>query len=350
MSTAKTSPGHTAIVGAAARLAAGDLVALPTETVYGLGADATNPEAVKKIFAAKGRPADHPLIVHLAKDASIAPWTEQAPAVANRLISRFWPGPLTLILKKSARIPTIVTGGQDTVGLRCPAHPVAQALLHEFAMVGSGLIAAPSANRFGHVSPTTAQHVRDEFGAGILTLDGGPCQVGIESTILDLSRGQPVLLRPGAISREQLAEVLDEMPQSRDDPASSTDAPRVSGSLAAHYAPMTPLRLVASANLNAEMEALLAAGQRVSVLAFATKPRLRPSPAGVGVRNARPLVWITAAEDAAGYAQNLYANLRTLDAAATSVILVEAPPLLPLWEAVNDRLGRAATGSGHRAS
>ncbi len=350
MPAVKKTPSPAAIVSAAARLAAGELVALPTETVYGLGADATSPDAVKKIFAAKGRPADHPLIVHLAKDASIGPWTDQPPATANRLISRFWPGPLTLILKKSARIPMLVTGGQDTVGLRCPAHPVAQALLHEFAKVGSGLIAAPSANRFGHVSPTTAQHVRDEFGAKLLILDGGPCKVGIESTILDLSRARPVLLRPGAISREDLAEVLGEMPQSRDDPTIDADAPRVSGSLAAHYAPMTPLRLVASAALNAEMEALLAAGQRVAVLAFATKPRLKPSPAGVGVRNARPLVWITAADDAAGYAQNLYANLRTLDAAATSVILVETPPIAAPWEAVNDRLGRAATGSGHRPS
>ncbi len=345
-----TTPGKDAIQRAAQALAAGELVALPTETVYGLGADAGNADAVRKIFATKGRPADHPLIVHVAKGADLSAWAQTISPELKALTKAFWPGPLTLIVKKTARIPEVVTGGQDTVGLRCPAHPVAQELLAAFAKLGSGIIAAPSANRFGHVSPTTAQHVRDEFGADLTVLDGGPCAVGIESTILDLSRAEPVLLRPGAISRQALAEVLGRAPLTQDEAVGSSTgaAPRVSGSLAAHYAPMTPLRLVTGLDLETEVEKLLADGKRVAVLAFAAKPRLRPSPVGVGIRNARPLVWITAEAGAAEYARDLYAHLRTLDAAATATILVEAPPLSAPWEAVNDRLGRAATGSGRR--
>ncbi|MBL8522360.1 MAG: threonylcarbamoyl-AMP synthase [Betaproteobacteria bacterium] len=337
-------------------LVRGELVALPTETVYGLGADAANPDAVAKIFAAKGRPADHPLIVHIAKHADLDQWTVDIPPATRKLTEAFWPGPLTLILKKSSKVPAAVTGGQATVGIRCPAHPMAQKLLQEFAKAGSGIIAAPSANKFGHVSPTTAQHVRDEFGEGLLVLDGGACEVGIESTILDLSRmktlKRPVVLRPGAITPEMIRDVLGEMPLQPDDvPATRTSAakqPRVSGSLAAHYAPMTPLKLVDVVALQKEMDARLAEGHRVAVLAFSTKAKVKPSPVGVGVRNARRLVWISADADAAGYAQSLYANLRTLDAAQTQIILVEAPPGLPEWAAVNDRLGRAAVGSGAR--
>ncbi len=359
---------------AAAALQRGELVALPTETVYGLGADASNEAAIAKIFAAKGRPSDHPLIVHLASGVSLEAWADEVSAAAHKLAAQFWPGPLTLILKKSARVSSAVTGGQETVGLRCPAHPIAQALLAAFAKLGSGAVAAPSANRFGHVSPTTAQHVRDEFGAAvgrsIMLLEGGACGVGIESTILDLSRSHlgypPVLLRPGAISREQIRDVLGEMPLTREDdeirramqhsaPALGLTkaAPRVSGSLAAHYAPSTPLRLVAAPQLLAEVDQLLDQGKRVAVLAFSAKPKVAPSPVGVGVRNARPLLWIAAEPDAVGYAQGLYANLRTLDAAATAVILVETPPSAAPWDAVNDRLGRAAVGAGkqkHRAS
>jgi L-threonylcarbamoyladenylate synthase len=351
---------------AAAALQRGELVALPTETVYGLGADATNEAAIAKIFKAKGRPSNHPLIVHLASGVALESWGENVPLAATQLAAQFWPGPLTLILKKSARIPDAVTGGQESVGLRCPAHPIAQALLIAFAKLGSGAIAAPSANKFGHVSPTTAQHVRDEFGVeigrSISLLDGGACDVGIESTILDLSRSHlghpPVLLRPGAISREQIRDVIGEMPLTREEdeanhagtikkPAKA--APRVSGSLAAHYAPATPLRLVAGPLLQAEVDQLLNDGQRAAVLAFSAKPKTKPSPVGVGVRNARRLLWITAGTDAVGYAQSLYANLRTLDAAATAMILVESPPTTAPWEAVNDRLGRAAVGSGKHA-
>ena len=338
----------------------GELVALPTETVYGLGADAANEQAVARIFEVKGRPADHPLIVHVARNTPLEKWAIDIPPVAKKLTDAFWPGPLTLILKKSVRIPRSVTGGQDTVGLRCPAHPLAQKLLTAFAKAGSGIIAAPSANRFGHVSPTTAQHVRDEFGDALLVLDGGACTVGIESTILDLSRmktlKRPVILRPGAITPEMIRAVIGEMPLQPDDVSAPKafpgrqDAPRVSGSFAAHYAPMTPLTLLDGAALQAEMDAHLTMGKRIAVLAFSAKPRVKPSPVGVGVRNARPLVWISAEAEPASYAQGLYANLRTLDAAQTSVILVEAPPDTPAWEAVNDRLSRAATGSGKRSS
>ncbi len=326
----------------------GELVALPTETVYGLGADALNDAAVARIFAAKGRPSDHPLIVHVASSAALRKFTVTVPSAAIKLTEHFWPGPLTLILRKSKRVPLSVTGGQDTVGIRCPSHPIAQALLIAFAKIGSGAVAAPSANRFGHVSPTTAQHVRDEFGnqigRSITLLDGGACGVGIESTILDLSRATPVLLRPGAITREQIAAVIGALPRTREDDAAHT--PRVSGALAAHYAPMTPLKLVPTGALVTEVDRVLNAGQRVAVLALSSKPKLKPSPIGVGVRNARPMMWVNAGTDAVGYAQSLYANLRTLDAAATAVILVETPPATVPWEAVLDRLSRAAVGSG----
>jgi L-threonylcarbamoyladenylate synthase len=340
-----------AIRDAAQHLAAGQLVAFPTETVYGLGADAANPQAVAKIFAAKGRPADHPLIVHVAKDADLAEWTMRAPELTNKLTAAFWPGPLTLILKKSRAVPGAVTGGQDTVGLRCPSHPISQLLLSEFAKVGSGIIAAPSANRFGHVSPTTAQHVRDEFGETIFVIDGGACAVGIESTIVDLSRiktlKRPVVLRPGAITAEMIRDVIGEMPLAADDvPSDTTAMPRVSGSLAAHYAPMTPLKLVDGAALPGEVDRALGNGSRVAVLAFSAQPNARPSPVGVGIRNARPLVWIATDADPNAYAQGLYANLRTLDAAQTAMILVERPPTTPAWAAVNDRLSRAAVGAG----
>ncbi len=299
---------------AARRLAEGELVAFPTETVYGLGGDATNPDAVGKIFALKGRPPDHPLIVHLADASRIDHWAAEVPAQAMRLIEAFWPGPLTLILKKAARVAAIVTGGQATVGLRSPSHPVARELLLAFAAVGSGAIAAPSANRFGHVSPTTAQHVRDEFGPDLTVLDGGACEVGIESTIVDLSRGRPVLLRPGAITREQLAALVGSV-HDRDG-----QAPRASGTLAAHYAPLTPLEVLEGSMLAARLRAAALRGQKVVVLE---------------VHGA----------SAPAYAHDLYAKLRALDASGAELILVEAPPASGDWEAVNDRLARAAAGA-----
>lgn len=310
-----------AIRAAARLLEAGRLVGMPTETVYGLAADAGNPEAVAAIFAAKGRPSNHPVIVHVARDADLSRWVAEVPLEARQLIEAFWPGPLTLILKRAPQVPAAVTGGQDSVGLRCPSHPVAQALLQAFRQ-GQGGLAAPSANRFGRVSPTTAQHVIDEFGppgAGPLAavLDGGQSEVGIESTIVDLTRLDtlgPVLLRPGRISAAQVEAALG-LPLALPDQA----APRVSGSLDAHYAPATPLALVASPDVERLGAALQAKGKRV--------------------------VTLRCAGDAHAYAHALYANLRALDREGADLILVEQPPQDAAWQGVNDRLRRAAFDS-----
>jgi len=317
-----------AIESAARRLAAGECIAFPTETVYGLGADAANPAAVARIFVLKGRPSDHPLIVHVPEATALEAWAAEVPAGALALADSFWPGPLTMILRRGPRVPKAVTGGQDTVGLRCPSHPVARELLAAFAKRGSGGIAAPSANKFGHVSPTTAQHVRDEFGPDLPVLEGGACEVGIESTIIDLSRGTPVLLRPGSISREQIARVLGIAPGERD-----AQSPRASGTLAAHYAPRTPLALVEEAELESRVRIAVAAGRRVAVLARG------PARASAASQ------WLEAAESPGAYAHDLYAFLRAMDAEAVDLILVEAPPRDAAWEAVNDRLGRAAAGA-----
>jgi L-threonylcarbamoyladenylate synthase len=316
----------TALGNAVQLLLRGEVVGFPTETVYGLGADATNATAVARIFALKERPADHPLIVHIADSAAMQDWAADVPPAARAIANRFWPGPLTIILRKSSRVPASVTGGQETVGLRCPSHPMAQQLLHEFARVGSGAIAAPSANKFGHVSPTTAEHVREEFGSGLFILDGGACEVGLESTIVDLSRGSPVLLRPGAVTRDDIATALGEVPRDRD-----AGAPRASGTLAAHYAPRTALVIADSASLDAE----LGSHSNIAVLA------LREAPARANVTS-----WIAASAEAARYGHDLYANLRRLDASGAKRIVVEAPPRTAEWEAVNDRLTRAAAGAG----
>ncbi len=325
-------------------LQAGELVALPTETVYGLGADAANPEAVARIFAAKGRPADHPLIVHLADAASLAHWGEDIPQPAWALATAFWPGPLTLILKKQPWVPLAVTGGQETVGLRVPAHPLTLELLAAFAAArapGAAGIAAPSANRFGRVSPTTAAHVREELGNVVsLVLDGGPCTVGIESTIVDFSRGAPEILRPGAISPEDIARVTGVLPRVRGRTVEeagerATLVPRVSGSLTAHYAPLTPLRQVKSGELAGEVRRLVQTGQRVAVLAH-----------GACAPGDNGFHWQAVASEPAAYARALYANLRMLDALGAEIILVEEVPSGPAWQAIADRLNRAAAGSG----
>ena len=317
---------------AVALLCQGELVALPTETVYGLGADALNPDAVAKIFAAKGRPSDHPLIVHLADASQIMTWAREVPKDAIALARAFWPGPLTLILKRDESVPDLVTGGQDTVGLRVPNHPVALELLRAF---GSG-VAAPSANRFGRISPTTAAHVRQELGERVaLILDGGACAVGLESTIVDLSRGVPVILRPGAIGADDIARVLGRRPRLRSEVEAGNAAeqgatPRVSGALAAHYAPRTPLELVATDALAAQ------ARPGDAVLARCAAP----------ASLAEGVAWAQAPADPAGYGHDLYAQLRRLDESGAARILVEAPPASPDWAAVADRLGRAAVGSG----
>lgn len=307
---------------AVALLRAGELVAFPTETVYGLGADASNPEAVHKIFAAKHRPTNHPLIVHLADAAQLPDWACEIPDEARVLAKAFWPGPMTLILKKQPHVPDAATGGQDTIGLRVPDHPVALEMLRAFG----GGVAGPSANRFGHVSPTTAQHVRDEFGDAVsLVLDGGPSQVGIESTIIDLSRDEIVILRPGMIGARAIGAVLGKMPRGR---VANEHAPRVSGSLSAHYAPHTRMRFASRAEIEA-------AAKDCAVLSHATE-----YPQG------RYAMCIEAPFDPAGYARELYANLRALDVSGAREILVEALPADQDWDAIYDRLGRAVTGSG----
>ncbi len=311
---------------AVAILKRGGLVAFPTETVYGLGADANSPDALRKLYAAKGRPADHPVIVHLADVLQLPQWVSEITPAAQKLARKFWPGPLTLILRRADRVSDAVTGGQNTVGLRVPSHPLAHALLAKF---GDG-IAAPSANRFGRVSATTALHVKQEFGDSIeLVLDGGQSEVGIESTIVDVTGEQPVLLRPGHISAYEIEETV-----SLALAAPRADTPRAPGTLAAHYAPRTPLLLIEGSLLRERVMDLSGQAKRVAVLALNASRLQRTG-----------VTWISAPRDAAAYAHDFYANLRSLDAAECAVILVEQPPQAPAWAAVNDRLARAAAGS-----
>jgi L-threonylcarbamoyladenylate synthase len=303
-------------------LRAGGIVAFPTETVYGLGADADSEAAVRKIFAAKGRPADHPIIVHLHRAQQIADWAIDIPPAAWKLADAFWPGPLTLILQRSGRAKDVITGGLDTVGLRVPRHPVAQELL---ARLG-GAIAAPSANRFGRVSPTTSQHVRQEFGDELeLILDGGDCQVGLESTIVDLTNDAPEILRPGYVTAEQIEQTLG-MPLGT--PADSST--RCAGRLASHYAPQARVEIVAAHELGSRFAALTASGLRVAVIGIA------PSN---GIPEAHR---IAVPPDIEAYAQQLYSLLRAIDDAGFEVALVTLPPETGLGTAVADRLRRAA--------
>jgi len=300
----------------------GGLVAFPTETVYGLGADASNPAAVRKIFAAKARPADHPLIVHVADSSELKHWAAQVPRSAWLLAEKFWPGPLTLVLKRAARVSDVITAGQDSVALRVPSHPVARQLLQAFG----GAIAAPSANRFGRLSPTTAQHVRDELGNAVdLVLDGGPCDVGIESTIVDLTAEAPAVLRPGRISAQQIAEALL-APLGE----SAVERPRVPGSLESHYAPGLPLKIVQPDEIENYLRAR--PGTPVAVLSRRGRPR-----------DSKATLWQVAPEMADDYARLLYATLRLLEVCGCRLIVVEALPALPEWNAIRDRLSRAAT-------
>ena len=292
-------------------------MAFPTETVYGLGADASSASAMAKLYAVKRRPADHPVIVHFASADAAFGWAREVPESAPKLAKAFWPGPLTLVLKRSQKAQDFVTGGQDTVGLRLPSHPLARELLQLF---GRG-VAAPSANRFGRVSPTTAAHVRADLGADVdLVLEGGPTEVGIESTIVDLSGAGPVLLRPGRISRQELEQVVGSAVLEK-----SAGSPRHSGGLERHYAPRTPARLVPAYDLDNEIARLK---EKVAVLAFS-----RP--------DERVDYWLRMPRDPRAYAQKLYAALRQLDTAGCAEILIEAPPEAPGWAAVGDRLKRA---------
>ena len=311
------------VADAVAALRRGEAIGLPTETVYGLAADASDPAAVRRIFALKGRPADHPLIVHVADAAAIDDWARDVPPAARALAAAFWPGPLTMIVRRGARVADDVTGGQDTVGLRCPAHPLALQVLRAF---GGGL-AAPSANRFGHVSPTTAAHVRAEFGDALpIVLDGGDCAVGIESTIVEFGAAGPRILRPGQLSRADIETVIGPVAV-----GPGGGSARASGTLEAHYAPRTPMLLLGREALDAERIQQEALGQRVQVLAIGALPA-----------HARGLALPARAAD---YAHGLYAALRALDAGDGHLLLVERPPQAAEWEAINDRLRRAAVGA-----
>jgi L-threonylcarbamoyladenylate synthase len=317
----------TYIEKAVALLKRGELVAFPTETVYGLGADATKTDAVAKIFAAKGRPADHPLIVHLPGDDHLDRWARDIPDTAYELAEAFWPGPLTLILKRLPHVIDAITGAQDTVGLRVPGHPVALELLRAF----DGGVAAPSANRFGRISPTTAQHVRDDLGDAVaMVLDGGACPVGIESTILDLSSKEPTILRPGMIAAVDIGRVLGCMPS-----AGRANAPRVSGSLESHYAPRTPLSLLPPDAIIFAVREALAKNERLAVLA----------PMACPITDER-IVWQAAPSEPGLFARELYSNLRALDVLGCTRIVVQKPPASEAWRAIADRLQRAAAGSG----
>jgi L-threonylcarbamoyladenylate synthase len=323
------------IEAAAGRLADGSLVGMPTETVYGLAADAGNASAVQRIFEAKGRPSDHPLIVHIAaaEDAdwrtAVAPFASEVPTFAVALMKAFWPGPLTLILARRAEVAAVAAGGQDSVGLRCPSHPAAQALLQAASARGVMGVAAPSANRFGRVSPTTAAHVAEELAAlsdqALLILDGGACPVGIESTIVDCSRGAPVLLRPGMLTPEQIESACGVPLRERDE-----QAPRASGTLASHYAPRAAVRLMPAPQLQAALDLLGKDAKNIAVYA------------GQGVRVAKGLPQRRMPASAASCAQELFAVLRELDATGVRLIWVETPPEGREWDGVRDRLERAA--------
>jgi L-threonylcarbamoyladenylate synthase len=305
-------------------LRAGDLVAFPTETVYGLGANAADPEAVRKIFVLKGRPADHPVIVHLDSAKFLHRWVADMPAVAEKLAAKFWPGPLTLILPKAAAVDGIVTGGQDSIGIRVPSHPIAQQLLTAFG----GGIAAPSANRYGRLSPTKAEHVREEFGDAVaVLLDGGESQIGLESTIVSCLGGRVQLLRPGHITRSQI-EALNGPGDGG--VGGNGAAPRAPGDRALHYAPATPLEIVADEELEARAAELAGRSHRVAVLA------MRPP-----LQSRRHLTWINAGGEPDAYAHHLYSHLRALDRAGCVRIFVQAPPTGERWAAVLDRLQRA---------
>ena len=324
------------IAQAAQALRDGQLVGLPTETVYGLAANATDDAAVAKIFVAKGRPADHPLIVHVASVAQVPLFAAQVPEFAQRLMAAFWPGPLTLILPRKSCVAAASAGGQDSIGLRCPSHPVAQALLHACATLGVKGVSAPSANRFGRVSPTTAAHVQSELGADLLILDGGDCEVGIESTIIDCTRGEPVLLRPGHITRAQIEAACGRAVLHKDAPNAvlGQTAPRASGTLESHYAPRAKVRLMSAQDIQAKLQAL---GPHANNLGLWSAER-PAADEGLG----SGVLWRQQAPTADQTAHDLFSVLRELDARGVTQIWVQLPPDTPEWEGVRDRLQRAA--------
>ena len=343
-----------AIEQAAQRLAEGGLVALPTETVYGLGARADRDDAVARIFAAKGRPADHPLIVHVPNQAAALYFVTTFPPVAQRLVEAFWPGPLTVIVPRHPDMARAAAGGHDTIGLRCPDHPVARQLLEACAQKDILGIAAPSANRFGRISPTRASHVIEEFkdqGEGldeVWVLDGGACDVGIESTIVDCSRDQPVLLRPGRLTLAELEAAAGEPLLWSKPEAPDPDAPRASGTLLSHYAPRAKLVLMSDDQLDRSLDVIepeiTAALLRERHPSAHTAPRVAVYSRSLWARRAphKGVLHRSMPGDAATAAHDLFADLREIDAAGVEQIWVEAPPEDAAWDGVRDRLTRAA--------
>ncbi len=329
---------------AARALAAGELVGFPTETVYGLGADAGVDAAVAKIFAAKGRPREHPLIVHVAdpdpNGAGVAHFAASVPDFAQRLMRAFWPGPLTLILPRRPGVGAAAAGGQDSIGLRCPSHPLALALLRAASALGVHGVAGPSANRFGRVSPTTAAHVQHEFGDALVILDGGACAVGIESTIVDCSRGAPVLLRPGMLTPNQIeaacgCKLFAKEELSGADLALGAPAPRASGTLVAHYAPNAKVRLMDAGAIQTALDLLGAELDGSSArIAVYSRAIVRSRSKRV-LRRRMP-------DDAGATAQQLFAVLREFDEEGATLIWVETPPAALEWDGVRDRLQRAS--------
>jgi L-threonylcarbamoyladenylate synthase len=359
MSSDSSSPQSSAVINEAVQtLRDGGLVAFPTETVYGLGADAKNPDAIKQIFTAKGRPSNHPLIVHLAAPDKfdqaqvdwvpvLAPWVRDLSEDALKLINAFWPGPLTLVFKKDKSVLNELTGGQDTVAIRAPAHPIAQELLRKF----KGGVVAPSANRFGKVSPTSAADVRSEFEGmlDLMILDGGDCEVGIESTIIDLSSGDhPVLLRPGLITPGEIftkTGIKVYLPGEMGSTKQGSDTPRVSGSLRAHYAPTTPLRMYPSGRVLDALSEFPDIKSRVAVAVW-------DSDSSLG-HDGHPSVHfeeVIVPSDSAAFASRLYRSLRDLDQQGWDLILFPEPPAGEEWDGVRDRLQRACFGSGPSSS
>lgn len=326
-----TPNDHDQIVVAAALLRAGGIVAFPTETVYGLGADVSNLSAVRRVFEIKKRPVDHPLIVHFADSSRLHHWAREIPEQAWQLAEYFWPGPLTLILPRSRHVPENVTGGQDTVGLRVPDHPVALALLN--ALGPEGALAAPSANRFGRLSPTTAAHVREELGDAVdMVLDGGACKVGLESTIVGFNNQTALVLRPGGISLEALEEVLGSKVVAT---GRKKQAVRVPGSLASHYAPDTPLELWPTESLWQRAIELEAEGLRTAIMTWSGQNPERPE--------RKNWTHLAMPAEPEVYGSRLYATLRRLDHEHFDRLLIETPPDDPAWMAIADRLQRAAS-------
>ena len=312
-------------------LCAGELLGLPTETVYGLAADACNENAVAKIFQAKGRPSNHPLIVHVAHADSVKKFASDIPDFAQKLMAQFWPGPLTLILPRREEMAAAAAGGQNSVGLRCPSHPVAHEVLKACAAKGVWGVAAPSANLFGCVSPTSAAHVQSEFGDSLLILDGGECEVGIESSIVDCTRGVPVLLRPGQISRTQIEQACGLKLVNPE--ALYSEAPRASGTLESHYAPKAKVRLMTSGEWQQALQALGPHAQNLALWSV-QKPSYELMDSG--------LLWRAMPKDATHAAHDLFSVLRDFDSRGVQTIWIETPPQTPDWEGVRDRLNRAA--------